>query len=157
VLAAAISTELYKETRGLRNEGVARLLRLHVAAQSTPLRPALLEVLTTSESASALVAALSALSHPQDVEHARRLLRHVHWPIRAAAAKALSRLGAAEDFAALREALSDASWWVRYRAAQALCALPGANAAELQDMARGLADRFAADMLQQALADRGAR
>lgn len=156
LLAAAISTELYKESRGIRAGGVARLLRLHVTAHSSALRPALLEVITSSESVSALVAAVSALSHPQDVEHARRLLKHVHWPIRAAAAKTLSHLGSAEDFAALREALSDANWWVRYRAAQALAALPGVNATELHDLARTLTDRFAADMLRQALAEREA-
>ena len=157
VLAAAVSTELYKEGRGIRTGGVARLLRLHVAAHSTALRPALLEVLTQSENVSALVASLSALSHPQDVEHARRLLKHVHWPIRAAAARALGRLGSGEDFARLRDVLGDASWWVRYRTAQALTALPGVPATELHDLARGLTDRFAADMLRQAIAERGAR
>jgi HEAT repeat protein len=155
-LATAVGTELYKESRGIHAGGVARLLRLHVTAHSTALRPALLEVITTSESESALVAAVSALSHPHDVEHARRLLKHVHWPIRAAAAKTLSRLGSAEDFMPLREALSDANWWVRYRAAQALAALPGVKAAELHDLARTLTDGFAADMLRQALAEREA-
>jgi len=158
VLAAAISTELYKEGRGTRTGGVARLLRLHVAAHGTPLRPALLEVLDTSESPSTLVAALAALSHPEDVEHARKHLKHVHWPVRAAAAQALGRLGGAkEDFAGLRDALGDASWWVRYRAAQALCGLPGVAATELHDLARTVPDRFAADMLKQALAEQGAR
>ena len=156
-LAAAVGTELFKEGRGIRAGGVARLLRLHVTAHGAALRPALLEVLGESESPSTLVAALAALSHPEDCEHARRLLKHVHWPVRAAAAHALSRMGNAEDFARLRDALSDASWWVRYRAAQALCALPGVAATELHDLARTVSDRFAADMLRQALAEQGAR
>jgi HEAT repeat protein len=157
VLAAAVSTELYKESRGLRAGGVSRLLRLHVAAHGAALRPALLEVLNGTESVNSLVAALAALSHPQDAEHARRLLRHVQWPIRAAAAKALGRLGGAGDFAPLRSSLGDANWWVRYRAAQALAALPGVSTTELNDLARSLTDRFAADMLRQALAEREAR
>ena len=156
VLAAAIGTELYKEQRGLRAGGVSRLLALHVTAHGAALRKALLEVFAQAEAPSALVAALAALSHPQDIEHARRLLRHVHWPVRAAAAKALGRLGTEEDFARLRDALGDASWWVRYRAAQALCKLPRVPATELQDLARTLTDRFAADMLRQALAEQGA-
>jgi len=157
VLAAAISTELYKEGRGIRAGGVARLLRLHVTAHGAALRPALLEVLTTSESPSTLVAALAALSHPEDIEHARRLVKHVHWPVRAAAAQALGRIGGPQDVARLRDALGDASWWVRYRAAQALCALPGVAATELHDLARTVSDRFAADMLKQALAEQVAR
>jgi hypothetical protein len=157
VLAAAIRTELFKERRGLRVGGVARLLRLHVAAHGAALRPTLIEVLASSESASALVAALSALSHPQDVEHARRLLQHAHWPVRAAAARALSRLGTDEDFASLRDTLADPSWWVRYRAAQALAALPGVAATELHDLARTMPDRLAAEMLQHVLAERAAR
>ena len=157
VLAAAIGTELYKEGRGIRAGGVARLLRLHVTAHGAALRPAVREVLGSSESPSTLVAALGALSHPEDIEYARRLLKHVHWPVRAAAAQALGRMGSAEDFAPLRDALGDASWWVRYRAAQALCALPGVAAAELHDLARTVPDRFAADMLKQTLAEQEAR
>jgi len=154
LLAAAVSTELFKEGRGIRAGGVARLLRLHVTAHGAALRPAMLEVLAASESPSTLVAALAALSHPEDIEHARRLLKHIHWPVRAAAAQALGRMGGAEDLARLRDALPDASWWVRYRAAQALCALPGVAATELHDLARTLTDRFGADMLKQALAER---
>lgn len=157
ILATAISTELYKEGRGIHSGGVARLLRLHVAAHGAALRPALLEVLGASENPSTLVAALAALSHPEDVEHARRLVKHVQWPVRAAAARALGRIGNAEDFGRLREALGDASWWVRYRAARALCALPGVAPTELHDLARTIPDRFAADMLRQALAELTAR
>ena len=157
VLAAAISTELFKEGRGIRAGGVARLLRLHVTALGAALRPALLEVLSTSESPSTLVAALAALSHPEDIEHARRLVKHVHWPVRAAAAQALGRMGNAEDFAHLRDALGDASWWVRYRAARALCALPRVAVTELHDLARTVPDRFAADILRQALAEQVAQ
>ena len=152
-LSVAIRTELYKERRGTRAGSVGRLLRLHVAAHAAALRPALLEVFAESESPSTLVAALGALSHPQDIEHPQRLLKHLHWPVRAAAAKALRRMGSADDFPRLREALTDASWWVRYRAAQALCALPGVAATELHDLARTITDRFAADMLRQALAE----
>ena len=154
VLAAAIGIELYKERRGVRAGGVARLIRLHVAAHAAALRAALLEVLATAESPSALVAALDALSHPEDAQHARRLLGHMHWPVRAAAARALGRFGTAEDFAALCDALSDPNWWVRYRAARALCALPRADPAALGAVAARLTDRFAADTLREALSER---
>ena len=55
----------------------------------------------------------------------------------------------------LCRALSDPQWWVRYRAAQALCALPRADLAKLQALTQQLTDRFAADILRQALAERG--
>ena len=154
VLAAAIGTELAKERRGIRAGGTARLLRLHVAASGPAYREALLQVLAHAESASALIAALAAISHPEDIEHARRFLGHAHWPVRAAAARTLGRLGAAQDFAGLREALADRHRWVRHRAAEALCALPGADRAQLAALANGgLSDRFAADMLRQVLAE----
>lgn len=153
ILAGAIGIELYKERRGVRVGGVARLIRLHVAANAPALRAAFVDVLTNAESPSALVAALDALSHPEDVQHARRLLDHMHWPVRAAAARALGRFGTAEDFAALSEALGDSNWWVRYRAARALCALPQANAGELRALAARLTDRFAADTLREALSE----
>jgi len=156
VLAAAIGTELYKEQSGLRAGGLARLLRLHVATHPALLRDAVLDVLVRAEGVSALVAALAALMHPEDVEHARRLLGHEHWPVRVAAARTLGRLGGAEDFDRLCQALRDKHWWVRYRSAQALCALPGADVAKLQALTQRLTDRFAVDILRQVLAERAA-
>lgn len=135
-------------------DGVARLLRLHVAADGEVLRDAVLEVLKTSDSPEALAAALAALWHPEDVGHARRLLGHPQWFVRVAAARALGRFGGAGDVERLTAALGDPNWWVRYRAAQALCALPGMSASELGELAARLGDRFAADILRQALADR---
>lgn len=151
-LSAAIGTELRKDPAG---DGVARLLRLHVAAHGEALHSAVLEALSKAHSVDALAAALGALWHPQDVSHARRLLGHAAWPVRVAAAKALGRFGGPADLAALRAALGDRDWWVRYRAAQALCALPQVDRAELAALPGQLTDRFAADMLRQALAERG--
>jgi hypothetical protein len=156
VLSLAIRTELYKEQRGLRAGGVARLLRLHVTALPELMREVVVEVLVESQGTSALAAALGALSHPDDAAHARRLLGHPHWPVRLAAAHALGRLGGAEDFEPLRRLLNDASWWVRYRAAQALCSLPPADFVRLRRLHDELDDRFAADALRQALAEKAA-
>jgi HEAT repeat protein len=149
LLAAAIRAEL---ARG--GDGLARLLRLHAAAQAETLRPAVLDVLARSAAPEALAAALAALWHPEDTRHARRLLGHPQWFVRVAAARALARLGGAEDIERLTAALSDPSWWVRYRSAQALCAMPGMGPAELGALAGRLTDRFAADMLRQAMAER---
>jgi hypothetical protein len=45
---------------------------------------------------------------------------------------------------------------VRYRAAHALCKLPGLEMAWLRELSARLGDRFAADMLRHALAEKAA-
>jgi HEAT repeat protein len=149
-LAAAVRSALAKDDVA----GVARLLRLHVAAHAELLREAVLEVIAKAAAAEALAAALAALWHPDDVTHARRLLAHPEWFVRIAAARAIGRLGNQDDVARLAAALADPSWWVRYRVAQALCSLPGMGPAELGAVGVRLTDRFAADMLRQAIAER---
>lgn len=134
--------------------GFARLVRLHGAAHAEFLRPVIVRVLETADEPEALCAALGALWHPQDAEFARRLAHHAQGAVRVAAVRALSRLGTREDAALLVRLLGDPSWWVRYRAAQGLCGLPGMDRAALESIRGGLTDRFAGDMLAQALAER---
>ena len=50
--------------------------------------------------------------------------------------------------------LADAEWWVRYRAAQSLVAIPFLSMAEIELLRNNLSDRFARDMLSQAIAER---
>jgi HEAT repeat protein len=155
-LSAAISTELRlrRETDPSR-AGLAWLLRLHVCVESGAVREAVLEVLEQVNDVEPLIASLAALSHPDDAAHARWLLGHADWAVRAAAARTLERLGVREDFQRLCAALGDGSWWVRYRAAHALCALPQVDAQDLHALPGRLSDAFAADMLRHALAERG--
>lgn len=156
-LSAAIRAELrtQRETDPGRDR-LARLLRLHVCVEAGAVREAVLEVLNQENGAEPLIGALGALTHPDDAVHARRLLGHEDWALRAAAARALERLGTSEDFERLCTALGDPNWWVRYRAAHALCALPQAGAQDLRTLPERLSDAFAADMLRHALAERGA-
>lgn len=150
MLAAAIRAALGKQD----GKGLARLLRLHVAAHAESLRDMVLEVIATAVEPETLAAALGALSQRQDVVHARRLIGHPEWFVRVAAARALGRLGGEDDVARLAAALADPNWWVRYRAAQALCSIPGMGPAELGALAARLTDRFATDMLRQVIAER---
>jgi len=156
-LSAAIGVELrtQRETDPGR-AGLARLLRLHVCVEGGAVRAAVREVLNQASDVEPLIAALGALSHPDDAAHARRLLDHADWAVRATAARALERLGTHEDFQRLCTALGDRNWWVRYRAAHALCALPQVDAGDLRALPGRLSDAFAADMLRHALAERGA-
>ena len=152
-LSSAIRNGLAKDRSGT---GLARLLRLHGAAQQEALRDVVLQALSSAAGAEALAAALGALWHPQDVTHARRLLEHPEWFVRVAAARAIGRLGGADDVPRLTARLADASWWVRYRAAQALCSLPSMDGPALEALAARLTDRFAGDMLRQAMAEKAA-
>jgi HEAT repeat protein len=152
-LAAAIRTERQAPGPG---PGLAQLLRLHTTAHAESLRPAILEVLRHAMDAEVLAAALATLWHPADAGCARERLEHPAWIVRVEAAQALHRLGAREDLPRLARLLSDGNWWVRRRAAEALCSLPGVPAEEVRALGASLADRFAADALAQALADRAA-
>jgi len=152
-LVAAIRGERRSPTTG---PGLAQLVRLHGTAHAEALRPAVLEVLNAPADAEVLAAALGALWHPADVLHVRAHLSHPDWVVRVAAAHALKRLGEREDLPRLSHLLGDGNWWVRHRAAQALCALPGVALEELRQLRGSLTDRYAADALGQALADRAA-
>jgi HEAT repeat protein len=134
--------------------GVERLLRLHITAETHAMQAVVRDVLAAGRNEEVLAAALAALSCPDDIAHARRLLGHPGWFVRVAAARALGRIGDKDDVARLATALCDSNWWVRHRAAQALAQLPGMNASQLSDIAARQTDRYAADMLHQILAER---
>jgi HEAT repeat protein len=71
------------------------------------------------------------------------------------AASLLGRAGNHEDLKALEPLLCDREWWVRYRAAQAMVASPFLGPNALRRIAARQNDRFAQDILQQALAEKG--
>ena len=149
-LAAAIRGGL-REPGGA--PGLARLVRMHGMAHAESMRPAIIDVLALAADAEVLAAALATLWHPADAERARERLVHPDWVVRVAAVHAMRRLGVREDLPRLALLLTDRHWWVRHRAAQALCALPGVRREEVRALAASLADRFAADALNHALAD----
>ena len=133
---------------------IARLLKLIEAAEAQRLRPAVLRVFERVQDAETLAAALAALRHPDDVDLARAFALHPEWSVRVEAAGALGRLGEREDLHRLVKLLGDSNWWVRYRAAQAIVGLPWAESHKIEHLQRSLPDRFAADALRQAIAER---
>jgi HEAT repeat protein len=62
-----------------------------------------------------------------------------------------------EDAGRLEKLLADEEWWVRYRAAKALVRLAGVTAAELEQIRARVHDGQARDILDQAIAEAGAR
>jgi HEAT repeat protein len=132
---------------------VARLLKLAPTAHGEVLRPAVLRVFERARDPETLAAALATIQHPDDVGLARRHASHADAVVRLHAVKALARLGVHEDVDRLVALLSDPSWWVRYRSAQTLVASPWLSRGELERLRAALTDRFAVDMLGQALAE----
>jgi HEAT repeat protein len=101
-------------------------------------------------------AALRTIETPGLLSRVRPLLGHYDWQVRVQAAKALGRIGTVDDAGRLAALLSDREWWVRYRAAQALLELPWMGGPELAALQASLTDRFAADILAQAIAEQRA-
>jgi HEAT repeat protein len=76
--------------------------------------------------------------------------------VRLQAAKALGRIGEHTDVNRLVPLLGDKEWWVRYRSAQALLGMSFFSLTEAEMLRTNLSDRFARDMLAQAIAERDA-
>jgi hypothetical protein len=64
----------------------------------------------------------------------------------------MGRIGGLPERDILVRMLGDPEWWVRYRAARALVAGSFGTRAEIADQASRLGDRFARDIVAQALA-----
>lgn len=91
----------------------------------------------------------------KDLKLIRQYLTYPRWHVRAHAAACLGRIGTKEDEAKLAALLADPEWWVRYRAAQAIVNLPFSNTARVHKLKETLSDRYARDILTQAIAEKG--
>ena len=132
-----------------------RALRIAEALHVT-LPAGLLGSALRSDAMPVVIAALRSVRTPETIADVRALLVHENWQVRVQAARALGRIGERADAERLVALLGDAQWWVRYRAAQALLELPALSGADLAALHASLTDRFAADMLAQAMAESGA-
>jgi HEAT repeat protein len=63
-------------------------------------------------------------------------------------------MGTEDDVEPLTRLLVDKEWWVRYRAAQALAGLPFLDMTTLRKLTEDQKDRYARDILAQALAEK---
>ncbi len=133
---------------------VPRLLRLMAMAHTERAAPAVRRILRQTSDAEVIAAALRLLQEPQDLPMLRAFTGHGNWIVRLNAVRALSRTSMPEDRKLLTNMLSDGHWWVRYHAARALIALPSTTTEELDKIRAILPDRYAADMLAQAIAER---
>jgi HEAT repeat protein len=125
---------------------------LHLALPAGVLKGAL-----DSHAMPVVIAGLRGVRTPETLPEVRALLAHGDWQVRVQAARALGRVGERGDAGRLVLLLGDLEWWVRYRAAEALLELPAFTRADLDALRASLTDRFAADMLSQAMAENAPR
>jgi HEAT repeat protein len=97
--------------------------------------------------------ALGMISDPSAMDLILPFIDHPRWHVRVHAATALGKLATRQQVPELLKLLRDQEWWVRYRAAQALARLPFMDRGELEKIAESLDDRYARDILHQAMAE----
>jgi HEAT repeat protein len=155
--SAVISEPLYRCIRSAADEDAAYLLQFADIAEFD-VRDALAgEILRSATNAELQAAALKVATGHAPVPRLDELLAHSAWYVRMQAAKLVGRMGRMEDAGRLEKLLADEEWWVRYRAAKALVRLPGVTAAALEQMRIRQHDRYARDILGQAMAEAGIR
>jgi hypothetical protein len=132
---------------------VVRLLRMMEVAHTERVAPLAGRIARESRDPEVIAAALRLVQDPRDLDFVRTMARHEQWFVRLAALRVLGRIGGPADRVLLVERLGDPHWWVRYHAARALVALPGTRLEDLEKVRATLADRFAADMLGEAIAE----
>ena len=136
------------------------LVRLLQQTQDSAILPVLRARLLrarTPEETGELLLALGRLGTAADRQTVLAYLGDANWIIRLKAVRALGLIGVAEDRNVLLALLRDEQWWVRYAAAQSLVSLPGSSMAFLQSLQRHQADRYAADILKQVIAEQAGK
>ena len=113
------------------------------------------DLLRASTDPRVLASCLKLVSGRLGLPRLRWLAAHDVAFVRIQAARALGRLGEPEHVDLLTRMICDREWWVRYRAAQALVSLPFLGPNALRRMRDAEEDRYAADALEQAMAEAG--
>lgn len=150
-----VSTRLCREIADAPDAGAVRLLQYAESAYAGDVNAVAERLLKTRDDPAVLSAALKAASGRICPERLAELARHEVWYVRMQAAALLGRAGRPHDLKALEPLLSDAEWWVRYRSAQAMVASPFIGPNALRRIAARQTDRYARDILRQALAEKG--
>jgi HEAT repeat protein len=150
-----ISEPLYRAIRSADNEDKTYLLQFVHLVEPEVLEALLADLIRNVNDPGVLSAALKLVSGYSGVPRIAALTRHPSWYVRIQAARVLGRTAQPEHLPLLEALLRDREWWVRYRAAQAIASLPFMGPNTLRRLRQQQTDRFAADMLQQAMAEVG--
>ena len=131
------------------------LLRYSERAVVVPLVKKLLNDSSDEEVLSASLNLLGMFGDNREAELAKRFIKHPSPFIRIRAVTALGNVTNGHDMKSLEDCLGDSAWWVRYRAAQAIAAFPHMTRSGLERMRDLQTDRFAADILNYVLSQKG--
>lgn len=153
--ADIVTTPLCTAIREADSEGAVRLLRFYEAAYIHDMDRTAEHLLVSSSDPAVIAAALRAVRGDLPRHLLEACVNSETWFIRMQAANLLSKFGRREDYALLEPLLSDSEWWVRYRAAQAITALPFLGPNALRKLRGRQKDKFARQIMSQALAEVG--
>jgi HEAT repeat protein len=155
--SVVISEPLYRSIRAASDDDAAYLLQFAEIAEFDVRDALAAELLQSRNSPELLAAALKIATGHASIPRIDELLTHPAWYVRMQAAKLVGRLGRPGDEGRLEKLLGDEEWWVRFRAAKALVRLPRISSADLEQIRLRAHDRFARDILGQAMAEAGLR
>ena len=150
-----ISEPVYRIIRSANNENRAYLLQFAQLVESEVLDALVDDLIRDSDDPAVLNAALKLVRGYRGVPRIAALTQHETWCVRMQTAIVLGRMGQEEHLSLLESLLDDREWWVRYRAAQAIVSLPFLGPNQLRQLRAQQTDPYAADMLQQAIAEVG--
>lgn len=150
-----VSEPMYRVIRSANNESKAYLLQFAQLVESEVLDALVDEMIRDSDDPAVLNAALKLVKGYRGVPRIAALTQHDTWFVRMQTAKVLGRVGQEEHLSLLESLLDDREWWVRYRAAQAIASLPFLGPNQLRQLSERQEDPYAAQMLQQAIAEVG--
>lgn len=151
----AVTIPLCGAIQNADTEQACRLLQFFESASMQAVDDLVAQLLLTRTEPQLLVAALKAVRGTLPLNIIERLSRHKVWFVRMQAARMLGQFGRREDYQILEPLLSDSEWWVRYRAAQAITRLPFLGPHALRKLRDRQTDRYAGDIMNQALAEAG--
>ena len=151
----AVTIPLCGAIQNADTEQACRLLQFFESASMQAVDDLVAQLLLTRTEPQLLVAALKTVRGTLPLNIIERLSRHKVWFVRMQAARMLGQFGRREDYQILEPLLSDSEWWVRYRAAQAITRLPFLGPHALRKLRDRQTDRYAGDIMNQALAEAG--
>ena len=150
-----ISEPLYRAIRSADDDGKVYLLKFAALMEPEILDALVEDLIRSGNNPGVLNAALKLVSGYGGVPRIAWLTRNDTWFVRMQEAKVLGRIGQEEHVSLLEALLDDPEWWVRYRAAQSITSLPFLGPNQLRQLQGRQSDRFARDILQQAVAEVG--